>query len=199
MTPHFNPTDYGPVLGSLLETAPVNSLGPGRPVEVQRKSLEALSSSTQSLEAAFVGHHIVDRSLAQACLAGLWLRFNFLDQSHTISQEIHNATGSFWHGMMHRREPDYDNAKYWFRRVGRHPVFATLCNAAKEAAVDSPDPATKFLLQQTDWNPFAFVDLVSASKKGSAVEELCRQIQLREWELLFDFCYRAAIEQVRDE
>ncbi|HTQ38012.1 MAG TPA: hypothetical protein VMJ32_03240 [Pirellulales bacterium] len=133
-------------------------------------------------------------------MAGLWLRWDFLDRSHGISQEIHTATGSYWHGILHRREPDYDNAKYWFRRVGRHPVFAPLCSAAKEIAQAVPaEPAANFLKRQSQWDPFAFVDVVAASDKSTASEELCRQIQRREWELLFDFSYHAALGKVRDE
>ncbi len=63
-----------------------------------------------------------DRNMAEACLAGLWLLHNQLDRSHRLSQEIHTPTGSLWHAIMHRREGDYDNAKYWLRQVGDHPV-----------------------------------------------------------------------------
>ena len=144
---------------------------------------------------AFAPRPILDRAMAQACLAGLWLRFDFLDQSHRISQEIDNPSGSFWHGIMHRREPDYGNAKYWFRRVGRHPSFAALCDSAKEIAQAAPpDAAAEFLRQQNNWDPFAFVDLVAtASDRHSPLEKLCRQIQLTEWQLLFGFCFRSAI------
>src|SRR5262245_25728404 len=41
---------------------------------------------------------------ARAMLSGLWLRHDWLDQSHTISQGIENSTGSWWHAIMHRRE-----------------------------------------------------------------------------------------------
>jgi hypothetical protein len=34
---------------------------------------------------------------AQAMLAGLWLWHDWLDESHAISQALHDATGSFWH------------------------------------------------------------------------------------------------------
>ena len=60
---------------------------------------------------------------------GLWLLAGDLDQSHSISQAIETAEGSFWHGIMHRREADFGNAKYWFRRVGSHVVFERLAEA----------------------------------------------------------------------
>jgi hypothetical protein len=221
----FDAARYGPAMASLLEAAPLNELGPGKPVTSLREKLQALS-----IETAFAPHKVVDRKMAQACLAGLWLRFDFLDQSHSISQEIKTATGSFWHGIMHRREPDYDNAKYWFHRAPEHPVYAPLCAAAKVAAslrdanaslrpgessigetqqsravseklsaslgetrLLNADRAADFLTTQNDWDPFRFVDLVAAVARGkSSSEQLCRQIQRREWELLFDYCFRAA-------
>src|SRR5437868_5279501 len=68
-----------------------------------------------------------DRDCALACLAGLWLYHNFLDESHAISQDLDTVEGSYWHALMHRREPDYSNAKYWFRRVRDHAIFNELC------------------------------------------------------------------------
>jgi hypothetical protein len=195
----FNFWKLGSQFSALIAGAPLNELGPGKPVAGVKQQLEALSAS-DALQAAFVPNQIVDHSMAQACLAGLWLRFDFLDESHHISQEFHNTTGSFWHGIMHRREPDFDNAKYWFRRVGLHPIFPSLCRAARELNSDPLEPATRFLKQQAEWDPFAFVDLVkSAAKKSSEVQSLCRQIQRREWELLFDFCFHAAIGKVTDD
>ncbi len=35
-----------------------------------------------------------------AMLAGLWLWHDWLDESHRISQNLHGATGSFWHAML---------------------------------------------------------------------------------------------------
>jgi hypothetical protein len=113
-----------------------------------------------------------DRSAARACLAGLWLRVNDLDASHRISQEIDSREGSFWHAKMHRREGDYGNSKYWLRRVGRHPVL------------DAIGP---------DYEPFAFVDRVQACvERGGDDANRLRALQQREWETLFEYCWRRA-------
>ena len=133
--------------------------------------------------------------MATTCLAGLWLRHDFLDESHRISQDMENPTGSFWHGIMHRREGDFGNAKYWFRRVGRHSIFQPLALYSRGLAANGKaPPAANYLISQTDWDPFAFVDLCQRAQTGDpSLVALAKGIQQREWELLFDHCYRQAI------
>ena len=145
--------------------------------------------------------------MAQACIAGLWLRHDFLDESHRISQDLDNPSGSYWHGIMHRREPDFANAKYWFRRVGPHRVFEPLCVDARDMALDAiaVDAGVakwaEFLIAQPPlWDPFKFVDLCEQALHGrKALRDLCMRIQQREWELLFDSCLIEAIASTEAE
>jgi hypothetical protein len=177
-----------PSVAELLENAPLNGLGPGRPLADFQPALEALTP-----QALIAPARLVDATMAQAALAGLWLRFDFLDRSHSISQQIENSTGSYWHGIMHRREPDYGNSKYWFRRVGAHPVFAPLHQAASELARQADvSRAASFLANQPNWDAFAFVDLCEQAARSPELQPLCREIQRREWELLFDYCLARA-------
>jgi hypothetical protein len=183
----FDVTFYAPALAELLRPPRLAPLGPGKPDAALRGRLQALADDT-----AFAPHPVRDRSMADACRAGLWLYHDFLDESHAISQELHSAEGSYWHAVLHRREPDYSNSKYWFRRVGSHAVFEPLREEAARLAGDAPGPAA-FLGRQGSWDPFAFVDLCEASSaERAACHELCRQVQRVEWELLFDWCYRRA-------
>src|SRR4051794_22347579 len=43
---------------------------------------------------------------------GLLYAVDALEPAHAIFQEAHGDLGSYWHGMMHRREGDFDNARY---------------------------------------------------------------------------------------
>jgi hypothetical protein len=130
-----------------------------------------------------------DEDASRACIAGLWLYHDFLDESHKISQSIETVDGSYWHGLMHRREPDYANAAYWFRRVGRHPVFVDLEEEARRVA-DAESPQ---LVVPSPWDPYWFIDYCEACARGSKTgERFARLVQQTEWELLFASCYRKA-------
>jgi hypothetical protein len=61
----------------------------------------------------------------RACVrALLLLQAGDLDRSHKIVQEMAGKSAAYIHGMIHRIEGDYSNAKYWFRRATNHPAFA---------------------------------------------------------------------------
>jgi hypothetical protein len=184
-----NPRSYG-AADPLLAAERLMELGPGAPQKAMRRQLECITP-----ESLFPGRKVVDGDMARCCLAGLWLLHDFLDESHRISQEIETASGSYWHGIMHRREPDFPNAKYWFRRVGQHAVFAPLADAARELATRGEhDSQAEILARQTKWNPFDFVDLCEAALQGKSKNaELCRRVAQEEWRLLFDHCYGSAL------
>jgi hypothetical protein len=185
----FEPSGYGPVTAGLLAGEQVPPLGPGTPNPTARPQLQ-----TMTVEQLFTHTRVVDRSMAEACFSGLWLYHDCLDESHALSQNIHTPTGSFWHGIMHRREPDFGNAAYWFRRVGQHPIFGDLAAAARELAnqTEGLDAASQ-LRKASHWDPFAFIDLCQTCHTTSGPDHmLCRRVSLAEWQLLFDFSYRRA-------
>jgi hypothetical protein len=108
-------------------------------------------------------------------MSGLWLLAGDLDRSHTISQGIGSAEGSFWHGIMHRREGDFSNSKYWFRRVGNHPVLDQLAQLSNGVYPD----------------PFEFVDACSrAERSGDESYQRCADAQWLEWQMLMAYCTR---------
>jgi len=183
----MNLTGYSRIVSELIIDR-LPALGPGSPNSAMRPQLAALT-----VEQAFVGKQIANRDTARCCLSALWLWHDFLDESHKISQEIETVDGSYWHGIMHRREPDYGNAKYWFRRVPRHAIFEPLAKHVVFAGGKLTGPA-KFLATIETWDPFKFVDLCEAIARGdSSHEELARDVARLEWQLLFDHCYRKAI------
>lgn len=126
---------------------------------------------------------------ASALKAALWLLFDFMAESHEFSQALATPSGSYWHGILHRREPDAFNAKYWMARVGEHPIFPELLNDARELAANSILNVS--LNAMKTWDGKWFVDACCAKHNG-AEETVLLDIQRREWALLFDYNFGKA-------
>jgi len=106
----------------------------------------------------------IERALTVPCFAAnpaaaaaLWLYADELDRSHTLSQSLHTATGSFLHGIMHRREGDFGNSQYWMAQARQHPVWDDLPGYEPRAfirAVEArtADDAALVAVQRTEWN-----------------------------------------------
>ena len=174
---------YGPLCHELISTASAPVLGPG-------KSNPGAFDLLQSMDNQSIGNgrEVLDREMADGCRSALWLLHNFLDESHSISQDIHTTTGSYWHAIMHRREPDYSNAKYWFRRVGVHPVYADVASAAM-AEYPTFGPT---VISGGKWDPEAFVDACQQAVRDDSMAPTCRSVGQLEWLALFEYCYQAA-------
>lgn len=152
----------------------------GEPLAQAREPLLKLSAETlgESPPASYPD--------AQGLLAGLWLLYDFMPESHAISQDLHTAEGSYWHAILHRREPDASNARYWFGRVGDHALFAELNRDAREIAALHPQADLKGLADQKAWDPDEFVARCTRPSQGATLDALLA-LQQREWALLFDY------------
>ena len=79
---------------------------------------------------------IVSRPDADLVKAALYLRLGYLEECHKITQQVATPTGSYWHGIRHRHEGDISNSKYWYARVGPHPVLDAISGYPQDAATE---------------------------------------------------------------
>ena len=171
----FNPSDYGNRVAEILALD-----GAGERLMPLAHGTCSSPEAYKLLKASSPPELFPVARAPEAAMAGLWLYFSCLDEAHTLAQAVETADGSFWHGIMHRQEPDAGNAAYWFRRVGKHAIFPELRDAALSLGY-ACGPA---------WDPFEFIDACEEvrSRPGSDRELLLRRVQLDEWRFLFHHC-----------
>ena len=120
--------------------------------------------------------------------AGLLLMHDFLDASHAQSQSMEgDLDADLWHAIMHRREPDYGNAKYWYRHGGEHVIFADLAQQASPILTAAGASG----LSPDQWDAFRFVDLCQrVERENSPLNQAARQVQWIEMSLHLSHCLR---------
>ncbi len=102
-------------------------------------------------------------------------------------------------GLCERHLGHADAAKKFFQQLDGHPIFEDLIGCASEIVVVRAEPLLDRLLEMCSsmktWEPFLFIDLHAQAVGGglgSVGQELVRQLQRKEFELLFSYCYRGA-------
>jgi len=114
---------------------------------------------------------------------GLLYAVDAIHEAHTIFQDAKGDLGAYWHGMMHRREGDFENARYWYRRAGALPCFAALHRAAGEFSAD--------MARQPGWDPYLLTGECERARFGAEenVAQLAK-LQRAEFEGVFDYTWR---------
>jgi len=161
-------------------------------------------------EELFPGQEIRDPHMLACALAGLHLWNDNFGASHNLCQGIQTPTGSYWHGLGHRREghqgeglaANLSNAKYWFRRAGEHPAHDIIYRSALSqldtagAGFRWATEAAALLRTRGKWDPSVLVDWVAqadAQTLSTPTQNLIEEIQWREIDLLVDWCAQQAL------
>jgi hypothetical protein len=118
-----------------------------------------------------------ERRDAALALALLW--HDDLDGAHRLCQAHEgHPDNDYVHALLHRREGDFGNAKYWFREVGSHPVYAAVAKAATAAGQSG-------LVDGGAWKPAAMVDACAeALTRDTARQAVLMQLQAAEFRAL---------------
>lgn len=139
------------------------------------------------------GETVHDLSMGEIVRAGLMVTVGGLDDAHRIVQRFETPEAWYWHGLVHRREPDWSNAAYWFRRVGHHPVFDELGTSGLASTLPDRMAFDRFV-KEGRWDPFTFVALCRACAEGEAptLREAVEAVQREEIVRLLQYCLRRA-------
>jgi hypothetical protein len=184
------------ILQPLLQRTPLQPLAPEN---VFNQDIDQIIGELSPEE--LIDREPCDKDYSLAWKSGLHLWNDSLDKSHTISQNIENQTGSYWHGIMHRMEPDYSNAKYWFRLVGIHPAFELLQKKVstyleQDGIIDKVNHSEMKsilhkILKQDQWDPNLFIDAVELQlqSQGADAKDILERIQQLEMLNLLQYTY----------
>lgn len=179
----FDPTQYGPDVARIL------ALGKDGQRLMPLRSGKCFSDEARRLLATFKPKDLFPgQEEPEATMSGLWLYFSCFEEAFNLLVNCETQEGELWRAILHRREPDSGNSAYWFRKAGQHPTYRPLSHAA--VRILRRFPGAEFRAGR--WDPFAFCAFCDRARQqpGSVQMQAAAEIQLAEWQILFDYCAR---------
>lgn len=174
---------------TLVTTAEPPELGPG-----PRPGVLAAHDLVKSLREWGEAHDVAP-DVFRLIKAIALLYHDHHDQAHDLVQDGSDADAALIHAILHRREPDFWNAKYWFRRVPDHPIYRDLTGCLEELAVeDSTRRMVSELTMTGSVDPFRLVDeieSVSHARTRGPEATFLRLVQQAEFEALAAYLLRS--------
>ena len=180
------------VLGSIIATTELPALGP-----TVRPNVKSPAQLQRELDLIFSQRGVSQPSqpLQDLLRAAALLWHDHLDEAHTIVQDKHSAEAAFIHGIMHRREPDYSNARYWFQRVGRHVTFPKIAARVGEFFAEPSINSSVSFVTGEMWQPMSFIDACEAAAQrphNNAGIVRLQHVQRIEFDTLLEYLCTAA-------
>ncbi|HTI72372.1 MAG TPA: hypothetical protein VMF06_20530 [Candidatus Limnocylindria bacterium] len=176
---HLNPAFW-----AALGTAEFPELGPG-----PRRERLPIAEIRGRLK-PFAGTHAGECNQSSLLEAVTLLYHDHHDEAHDLVQDLACPEGVLIHAILHRREPDYWNAKYWFRRITDHPVYRLVTVRVDTLPTSAVSQRWLPRLSLADtFDPMGMVDACEevAGQNASSVDVLfLRKVQHLEFESLVE-------------
>jgi hypothetical protein len=160
---------YSPFITDFLRKVQLPRLSAREPLPDKQLIQKIAAAQEDEIAQTIAPHASCTRSL-------LFLAAGGLDQAHRIVQEISTTDAAYIHGVIHRIDDDFNNARYWFRSAGIYPAGSEMY---RRAAASSPTVA-----RHPIWDPALVTDMVETSRKGGVTEELRAILTIEFEELL---------------
>lgn len=151
-------------------------------------------------DAALFGRlQLADEQMGAAARALLYLWTGWTADCLMFSQGTGDPERLYLSGLCERHNKRSAEAKAHFKQLDTHPIHDALTDyvlSVTAGASDEPLRRIREMLKlDRRWEPFLFCDAVAMAACGKikpAGENIVRQIQCREFELLFGWCYEKA-------
>ncbi len=166
---------------------PFERLERGKPVAEGRKAVAALAEKERGTA------HPPNLPLIQGAL---YLTFDCFEEAHNAANDHEGTVAGNWiHAILHRREPDAGNSKYWYARV-KSPakVSEGIGREALALLKKIPAPGLESLTRKVEkskaWEPEVFVDLCEEFRKKEPQEpayKVLAALQEIEWKGLAEY------------
>ncbi|MEZ6095654.1 MAG: hypothetical protein R3C03_15735 [Pirellulaceae bacterium] len=166
------------VFETLLAQNPLRHLSP----QIELPDPSELSAIWQTI------HEDLNCNWRKSMSCGLWLLLGEWEKAHEVSQDLNSPEGAYWHGIAHRIERDFWNAKYWFRQLGGHPVSDTLLDFVQHTTHGSTMPWSEL----NTWYFGSWIDWYESAKSPELMK-IADAIATAEWRFLM----RYSVKQIR--